>query len=343
MNMQPDKNMQVLLASRPAAWPKESDFRIVETPIPPVRDGQVLVKSLYLSLDPYQRGRMNDSRSYAAKVELGSVMRGEIVGEVVQSKHPGFKVGDSVAGTLGWQQYAVWDDNYPEPAFTLRQIDPRAVPVTAYLGAVGMPGVTAWVGLNDIGQPKAGETVVVSAASGAVGGVVGQLAKAKDCRVVGIAGGAEKCDFVVKELGFDACVDHRGGDLMKALAAAVPKGIDVYFDNVGGPALDAVLPLCNPYARMPLCGAISQYNVGSDLYGVKYMPLAIAFRVRLQGFVVSDDMGRWPIALAELADGVRSGKIKYRETIAQGLENAPRAFIGMLKGENFGKQLVKIG
>jgi NADPH-dependent curcumin reductase CurA len=340
--MPPEKNMQILLASRPASWPTEGDFRIVESPIPPVGDGQVLVRSLYLSLDPYQRGRMNDSRSYAAKVEIGSVMRGEIVGEVVQSKHPKFKAGDSVAGTLGWQQYALWDDNFPEPAFTLRKVDPPAVPLTAYLGAVGMPGVTALVGLNDIGQPKPGETVVVSAASGAVGSVVGQLAKAKDCRVVGVAGSQEKCDFVVKELGFDACVNHRDGNAFKALAAAVPKGIDVFFDNVGGPLLEAVLTLCNPYARIPVCGAISQYNVGSDLYGVKTLPLVIAFRVRLQGFVIFDDMSRWPGALAELAEGVRSGKIKYRETVAQGLENAPRAFIGMLKGENFGKQLVKI-
>jgi hypothetical protein len=340
--MLPEKNLQVLLVDRPATWPSETDFRIVETPIPAVGDGQVLVKSLYLSLDPYQRGRMNDSRSYAAKVEIGSVMRGEIVGEVVQSKHPKFKVGDSVAGTLGWQQYGLWDDNYPEPAFTLRHVDPKVVPLTAYLGAVGMPGVTAWVGLNDIGQPKPGETVVVSAASGAVGCVVGQLAKAKDCRVVGVAGSSEKCDFVVNELGFDACINYRDGNLFKVLAAAVPKGIDVFFDNVGGPLLDAVLPLCNPYARMPFCGAISQYNVGDDRYGVKNLPLIIVHRIKVQGFVISDDMTRWPIALAELAEGVSSGRIKYRETVANGLENAPRAFIGMLRGENFGKQLVKI-
>jgi NADPH-dependent curcumin reductase CurA len=332
----PETNLQVLLASRPTGWVSESNFRIAETPIPAVGDGQVLVKSHYLSLDPYMRGRMNDSRSYAAKVEIGQVMGGEAVGEVVQSKNPQFKAGDTVLNRAGWQQYGLSDGT------DLRKVDPKAVPISTYLGVVGMPGVTAWIGLNDIGQPKPGETAVVSAASGAVGSVVGQLAKARGCRVVGVAGGREKCDFVTKELGFDACVDHRAGDLVKALAAAAPKGIDIYFENVGGPLLDAVLALCNPFARIPLCGMISQYNAGDDRYGVKNLMVAVGMRIKLQGFIVSDHLNRWPEALKELSEGVRSGKIKYRETVTEGLENAPRAFIGLLKGENFGKQLVKV-
>jgi NADPH-dependent curcumin reductase len=329
------KNLQVLLASRPTGWVKESDFRIVESEIPKPGDGQVLVKTLYLSLDPYMRGRMNDQRSYAAKVEIGQVMEGEVVGEVVESGNAKFRPGDTVAARVGWQRYALSDGS------NLRKVDPALVPVSAYLGAVGMPGVTAWIGLNDIGQPKAGETVVVSAASGAVGSVVGQLAKARDCRVVGVAGGAEKCGFVVEELGFDACIDHRAGDWQKALAAATPKGIDVYFENVGGPLLDAVLVRCNPFARIPLCGMVSQYNA-VERYGVQNLMMAVGMRIKLQGFIVSDNMARWPEALKELAQGVRDGKIKYRESVTEGLENAPRAFIGLLKGENFGKQLVKV-
>jgi hypothetical protein len=332
----PEKNLQVLLASRPTGWASESNFRIAETPIPAVGDGQVLVRSQYLSLDPYMRGRMNDTRSYAAKVEIGQVMTGETVGEIVQSKNPQFAVGDSVAAGIGWQRYGVSDGS------NLRKIDAKAVPISAYLGVAGMPGVTAWIGLSDIGQPKPGETVVVSAASGAVGSVVGQLAKARGCRAVGVAGGREKCDFVVKELGFDACIDHRAGDLVKALAAAAPKGIDVYFENVGGALLDAVLALCNPFARIPLCGMISQYNAGDEVYGTKNLMTAVRMRIKLQGFIVSDHMSRWPEALTELIGGVQSGKIKYRETVTAGLENAPRAFIGLLKGENFGKQLVKV-
>ncbi len=329
------KNLQVLLASRPTGWVKESDFRIVESEIPKPGEGQVLVKTLYLSLDPYMRGRMNDQRSYAAKVELGQVMEGEVVGEVVESGNAKFRPGDTVAGRVGWQRYALSDGS------NLRKVDPALVPVSAYLGVVGMPGVTAWIGLTDIGQPKAGETVVVSAASGAVGSVVGQLAKARDCRVVGVAGGAEKCSFVVQELGFDACIDHRSSDWQKALAAATPKGIDVYFENVGGPLLDAVLLRCNPFARIPLCGMVSQYNA-VERYGVQNLMMAVGMRIRLQGFIVSDNMARWPEALKELAQGVREGKIKYRESVTEGLENAPRAFVGLLKGENFGKQLVKV-
>ncbi len=329
------RNLQVLLASRPQGWVKESDFRIVEAAIPSPGEGQVLIRNLYLSLDPYMRGRMNDTRSYAAKVELGEVMTGEAVGEVVDSKNAKFAKGDTVAARTGWQQYALSDGR------DLRKVDPNLVPVSTYLGVVGMPGVTAWVGLLDIGKPKPGETVVVSAASGAVGSVVGQLAKIKGARVVGVAGGREKCDFAVRELGFDACIDHRG-DLAKALAEATPKGIDVYFENVGGTLLDLVLLRCNPFARIPLCGMVSQYNATDDRYGVKNLMMAVGMRIRLQGFIVSDHMERWPEALRQLAQWVREGKLKYRETVTQGLENAPRAFIGLLKGENFGKQLVKL-
>ena len=328
-------NKQVLLANRPTGWVKESDFRIVETPLPAPGEGQVLIKNSYLSLDPYMRGRMNDARSYAAKAELGDVMTGETVGEVIESRSAEFAKGDWVAGRVGWQQYAVSDGS------NLRKIDTELAPPSAHLGVVGMPGVTAYVGLLDIGQPKAGETVVVSAASGAVGSVVGQMAKLRDCRVVGVAGGKEKCDFVVKELGFDACIDHRAGDLDAALAAAAPKGIDVYFENVGGPLLDAVLLRCNPFARIPLCGMVSQYNA-TERYGVKNLMMAVGMRIRVQGFIVSDHMQRWPEALRQLGQWVRDGKIKYRELVTEGLENAPRAFIGMLKGENFGKQLVKL-
>jgi len=328
-------NKQVLLANRPTGWVKESDFRIVETPIPVAGDGQVLIRNQYLSLDPYMRGRMNDARSYAAKVELGEVMTGETVGEVIESRNAKFAKGEAVAGRVGWQQYAVSDGG------NLRKIDPKAAPLSAHLGVVGMPGVTAYIGLLDIGQPKAGETVVVSAASGAVGSVVGQIAKLRQARVVGIAGGKEKCDYAVKALGFDACIDHRGPDLAAALADATPKGIDVYFENVGGAILDAVLLRANPFARIALCGMVSQYNA-VERYGVQNLMMAVGMRIRLQGFIVSDHVARWPEALAALAQWVREGKIKYRETVTEGLENAPRAFIGMLRGENFGKQLVKL-
>ncbi len=328
------RNKQVLLAHRPEGWVKESDFSIVETEAPQPGDGQFLVKSLFLSLDPYMRGRMNDSKSYAAKVEIGDVMVGGAVGEVVASNHPKFPVGQAVVGSFGWQEYAV------SSGAGVMKVD-RKVPLSAYLGAVGMPGVTAWVGLYDIGAPKEGETVVVAAASGAVGSVVGQLAKIRGCRAVGIAGGKDKCDFVVGELGFDACIDHRAGDLGEALRAATPKGIDVYFENVGGEILDRVLARLNPFARIPLCGLVSQYNA-KEPYGVKNFGALLTNRVKLEGFIVSERMERWPVALAELATYVADGRIKYRESISEGLDSAPRAFIGMLKGENFGKQLVKV-
>src|SRR2546423_1519777 len=310
------KNLQVLLANRPDGWVKESDFRIVETPLPSPGEGQVLLRNLYLSLDPYMRGRMNDTRSYAAKVEIGDVMVGETVSEVVESKNPRFKAGDTVAVFAGWQQYALSDGK------NLRPVDSAVLPLSAHLGALGMPGVTAWYGLLKIGQPKADETVVVSAASGAVGSEVGQIAKIKQCRVVGIAGGRKKCDYVTQELGFDACIDYRGDDWSKALSAEAPKGIDVYFENVGGPILDAVLAQCNPFARIPLCGMIAEYN-SSERYGVKNLISVVPNRIRLEGFIVSDHLPLWPEALAQLAGWVRDGKIKYHEAVTEGLERAP--------------------
>jgi len=330
-----EKNLQVLLARRPTGAPQESDFRLVETAVPEIGDGQFLVRSHYLSLDPYMRGRMNDAKSYAKPAQLGEVMVGGAVGEVTASRHPKFKPGDKVVGAFGWQLYAASDG-----AGVTRIADPR-VPLSAYLGVVGMPGVTAHIGLLDFGQPKAGETVVVSAASGAVGAIVGQIAKIRGCRAVGIAGGPDKCRYVVEELGLDACVDYKAGRLWEDLSQATPKGIDVYFDNVGGEILDTVLRRLNPFARIPLCGLISQYNA-AEPYAMKNAGALLVNRVKLQGFIVSDHLPRWPAALADLAQWLSEGKIKYRETVAEGLRSAPSAFIGMLAGKNFGKQLVKL-
>ena len=329
------KNRRVLLASRPSGWVSEANFRIEEVPLRAPAEGEVLVKNLWLSLDPYMRGRMNEGKSYAAKQELGEVMIGGTVGEVVESKHPKFAKGDQVLGMLGWQQYGLSDGK------GLNKVDASRVPLSAYLGVLGMPGVTAWVGLLDICQPKAGETVVVSAASGAVGSVVGQIAKIKGCRAVGIAGGKRKCDYVVKELGFDACVDYKAGALNDDLKAALPDGIDCYFENVGGEILDAALRRMNAFSRIAVCGLISQYNA-TEPYGVKTVQSILTNRIKVQGFIVSDRMELWAKALPELIGWVAGGTIKYRETVANGLESAPKAFIGLLKGENFGKQLVKI-
>ena len=329
-----ETNLQVLFARRPTGAPQESDFRLVETAVPEIGDGQFLVRSHYLSLDPYMRGRMNDAKSYAKPAQLGEVMVGGAVGEVAASRHPKFKPGDKVVGAFGWQLYAASD------GAGVRVVDPR-IPLPAYLGVLGMPGVTAHIGLLDFGEPKAGETVVVSAASGAVGAVVGQIAKIRGCRAVGIAGGPDKCRYVVEELGLDACVDYKAGRLWEDLSQATPKGIDVYFDNVGGEILDTVLRGLNPFARIPLCGLISQYNA-TEPYAMKNAGALLVNRVKLQGFIVSDHLPRWPAALADLAQWLSEGKIKYRETVAEGLRSAPSAFIGMLAGKNFGKQLVKL-
>jgi NADPH-dependent curcumin reductase CurA len=327
-------NMQVTLAHRPKGAVQESDFKIVETPLPELKDGEVLVQIHFLSLDPYMRGRMDDAKSYAASVEIGGLMTGGTVGVVAESRNPKFATGDSVLGMFGWQQYAVSDGR------AMQKIDTRVLPMSVYLGCVGMPGVTAWYGLNKIGAPKAGETVAVSAASGAVGSMVGQLAKMLGCRAIGIAGGRAKCDYVTEELGFDACIDYKAGDLDSELKAAAPAGIDVYFDNVGGEVLDTVFRHLNAFARIPLCGLISGYS--GEVHALRNYRSLLVNRVHLQGFIVSEHMEIWPQALQELGAGVASGRIKYRESVAQGLQNAPKAFIGMLKGENFGKQVVKL-
>ncbi len=335
------KNQQILLVSRPTAEATVDNFRLVETDLPPLAEGQVLVRHHYLSLDPYMRMRMNDMKSYAAPQALGQPMVGGTVGEVAESRHPGFQPGDKVVGMGGWQQYSVVDGGQ---AGMLRKVDASVIPLPAYLGAVGMPGVTAWLGLVKIIEPKAGETIVVSAASGAVGGVVGQLAKARGCRAVGIAGGAEKCRYVVDELGFDACVDYKqhrdAASLAAALDAAAPQGIDGNFENVGGMVLNAVLGRMNAFGRIALCGMISAYDGGP--LPIAEPRLLLTQRLKLQGFIVSEHMQVWPEALKELGTLVATGRLKYRETIAQGLAAAPEAFLGLLKGRNFGKQLVKL-
>jgi NADPH-dependent curcumin reductase CurA len=328
-------NMQVLLASRPTGWVEESNFNIVETPIAKPGPNELLVKNHWLSLDPYMRGRMSDAKSYAQPVQIGQVMVGGTVGEIVESNNPKFKPGDFVVGALGWQTHAVTNGE------GLMKVDPKLIPLSAYLGVAGMPGATAWVGLFEHCHPRPGETVVVSAASGAVGGVVGQLAKLAGCRAVGIAGGKTKCDYTVKELGFDACVDYKTGDLNENLKSAVPEGVDCYFENVGGEVMEAVFRRLNAYSRIALCGMISDYNL-PEPHGVKMMRALLVNRVKLQGFIVSDRQDLFVKAVTQLAKWVAQGKIKYHETVADGLNNAPKAFIGMLKGANLGKQLVKL-
>lgn len=335
------RNQQVLLDNRPQGEATLSNFKLVEVDLPALQEGQVLVRHHYLSLDPYMRGRMNDSKSYAASQPLGEVMLGGTVGEVVESRHPNFKVGDQVVGMGGWQLYSVVDGNAQG---LLRKVDTQHVPLSYYLGAVGMPGVTAWYGLVKIISPKAGETVVVSAATGAVGSAFAALAKARGCRVVGIAGGPEKCAYATSELGFDVCLDYKvHSDLKsmsKALKEACPNGIDGYFENVGGYLLDAVLLRSNPFARVAVCGMIAGYD-GAQL-PLQNPALILINRMKVEGFIVSEHMEVWPEALKELGTLVAQGKLRPRESIAQGLAQAPEAFLGLLKGKNFGKQLVKL-
>jgi NADPH-dependent curcumin reductase len=335
------QNSQWLLDNRPTAEASASNFKLVTSETPALQDGQVLVRHHYMSLDPYMRGRMNESKSYAAAQPLGEVMIGGTAGEVIESKNAKFVVGDKVVGMGGWQTHSVVDGN---AIGALRKVDTTHIPLSAYLGAVGMPGVTAWYGLMKICEPKAGETVVVTAASGAVGSAVGVLAKARGCRVVGIAGGKDKCDYVVNELGFDACIDYKqhsdGKALSAALKEAAPNGIDCYFENVGGWILDTVLARMNAFGRIAVCGMIAGYDG-------KPMPMAapaliLMSRLKIQGFIVSEHMDVWPEALKELGTMVATGKLKARESIAQGIEAAPEAFLGLLKGKNFGKQLVKL-
>jgi len=334
-------NRRIVLNARPRGAPTACDFRLESDPIPTPEAGQVLLRTLYLSLDPYMRGRMSDGPSYAAPVAIGDVMVGGTVSRVEVSHHRDFEVGGLVLGYSGWQDYAVSDGKgltslYPE--------DPHP---SRALGVLGMPGFTAYMGLLDIGRPVPGETVVVAAASGAVGSVVGQIAKIKGCHVVGVAGGEEKCRYVIDELGFDFCVNHRADDLPGHLAAACPKGIDVYFENVGGAVFDAVLPLLNAKARVPVCGLIAAYNAtelppGPDRLGLLVGTL-LRKRVRMQGFIVFDDYGpRWSEFAAAMGEWVREDKVKVREDIIFGLENAPEAFIGLLQGKNFGKLVIQL-
>jgi len=337
-------NRRIVLAARPQGEPGPEHFRLEAAPVPAVAEGQVLVRHHFLSLDPYMRGRMNDSRSYAAPQPLGEVMIGGTAGQVLQSRHPGFVEGDFVVGMGGWQEQAVVDPGEPG---TLRKVDTVRIPLSAYLGAVGMPGVTAWVGLQEIIAPRAGETIVVSAASGAVGSVVGQLAKTRGCRVVGIAGGPAKCAYLVDELGFDAGLDHKallaaGGPraLSLALKAAAPQGVDGLFENVGGTLMDAAMARMNPFGRIALCGMISGYN--GEPTPMAQPALILVQRLRVQGFIVSEHPALWPPALRELGTLVAGGRLKYRESIAEGLENAPAAFLGLMQGRNFGKQLVRL-
>jgi NADPH-dependent curcumin reductase len=328
-------NRQILLKSRPDGAPTAANFEAINAPMPSVPDGGVLRRTLYLSLDPYMRGRMSDAPSYAPPVPVGAPMCGHTVSEVVESRSDQFHPGDVVAGYDGWQQYAASNGK------DLRKLEAGLPPSTA-LGVLGMPGLTAYVGLLDIGKPKPGETVVVSAASGAVGSVVGQLAKVKGCRAVGVAGSAEKCRYVIEELGFDACINYRTDDLKPALREACPQGIDVYFENVGGAVLEAVLKLLNRGARIPLCGLISDYNATEKTPGPNLRPLLVS-RAMIQGFIISDHNDRAPAFAHEMTPLVRAGRIKYREDVAEGLDAAPAAFIGLLAGKNFGKQLVKVG
>ncbi len=329
------KNHRIVLARRPHGWVEETDFRLVEAPVPEPEDGEVLVRNRYLSLDPYMRMRMSDVPSYAPSVAIGEVMVGGTIGEVVTSRSPLLAQGDVVMGSLGWQRYGV------APATRLRLIENPVAPLSAYLGVLGMPGITAWVGLELLGTTAPGQTLVVSAASGAVGSVAGQIGRIRGCSTIGIAGGAEKCRHVEQELGFDACVDYREPGLSDRLRTAAAKGIDVYFENVGGPIFDTVLELLNPFARIALCGQVSQYNA-TEPYGVRNLRSLLVNRVLLRGFIVSDHMDLWPRATAALSGWVRDGKLRYHETIAHGLENAPRAFIAMLRGDKLGKQVVEL-
>lgn len=334
---------RIVLASRPTGWVVPENFRLETLPIPSLGPDEVLVRNHYLSLDPYMRGRMSERKSYAQPQEIGATMIGATVGEVVASQHPAFSVGSHVRGMLGWAEFGVVNGK------ALERIDTRKIPMSAYLGLVGMPGMTAWYGYHKILAPKAGETLVVSAASGAVGSVVGQLAKLGGLRAVGIAGGPEKCRYVTDELGFDACIDHRRAkdaeELAQALRIAAPNGVDAHFENVGGDVLNAVMSLLNPFARVAICGLISDYNNEAGAVphsAIRNPAVFLIARIKMQGFIVSDHVELWPQGLTDLGALLVAGKLKYRETIVEDLARAPEAFIGLLRGRNFGKQIVKL-
>jgi NADPH-dependent curcumin reductase CurA len=332
---------RVVLASRPVGEPKPTDFRIEEYAVPTPGAGEVLLRTIWLSLDPYMRGRMSDGPSYAQPVPVNGVMEGGTVSEVAASNNPAFAKGDIVLSRAGWQTHEVSNGQ------GLAKIDPKIAPISTAVGVLGMPGMTAYTGLLDIGKPQPGETVVVAAASGAVGSAVGQIAKIKGARAIGIAGGAEKCKYVKEVLGFDECIDHRDPDMANKLKAVCPKGIDVYFENVGGKVFEAVLPLLNPFARIPVCGLISQYNAFEEEKGGKAMSFlmrnVLTKRLTIRGFIVSDFAARYNDFITDMTTWFKDGKLKHRETVDEGLANAPRAFMGMLRGENFGKQLVRVG
>jgi NADPH-dependent curcumin reductase len=340
LNVAELKSRRIVLASRPSGEPTDENFRLEEKELRAPASGEVLLRTIYLSLDPYMRGRMSDAKSYAEPVPIGGVMEGGTVSQVVDSQFDGLKAGEYVLGYTGWQSHAVVKGE------GLRKLDPSLAPLSTALGVLGMPGMTAYTGLLNIGQPKAGETVVVSAASGAVGAIVGQIAKIKGCRVIGIAGGERKCSYVVDELGFDACVDHKAADMAERLKEAAPKGIDVYFENVGGAVFEAVLPLLNNFARMPVCGLIAHYNDTALPAGPNKAPLLmraiLTKRLTLRGFIVSDFAAQQDDFVKDVAQWIAAGKIKYREDIVDGLANAPKAFQGLLKGENFGKLVVRV-
>jgi NADPH-dependent curcumin reductase CurA len=336
----PQSARRVVLVSRPIGEPKPSDFRVEDCALPVPGAGEVLLRTIWLSLDPYMRGRMSDGPSYATPVPIGGVMEGGTVSEVIASNNPGFAKGDIVLSRAGWQTHAVSDGK------GLTKIDPELGPVSSAVGVLGMPGMTAYTGLLDIGKPQAGETVVVAAASGAVGSAVGQIAKIKGARAVGIAGGADKCRYVKEELGFDDCLDHRDPNLAAKLKEACPKGIDVYFENVGGAIFEAVFPLLNTFARIPVCGLIAQYNnteASVPKWASSMMRTVLTKRLTIRGFIVSDFAARRPDFLRDMSQWVREGKVRHRECVTEGLDNAPGAFMGLLKGANFGKQLVRVG
>ncbi|WP_242111755.1 NADP-dependent oxidoreductase [Luteimonas aquatica] len=335
------ENVRIVLASRPHGEPTLENFRLERAPLPVPRAGQVLLRTRFLSLDPYMRGRMSDARSYAPPVQIGEVMVGRTVSEVVESLHPDFRPGEVVTADAGWQVYAL-----AEGAALTRKLDPAGPPPSTALGVHGMPGFTAYAGLHEIGKPRAGETVVVAAAAGPVGATVGQIARLRGARVVGIAGGAAKRDYLREELGFDVALDHRDPEFAAQLQAACPAGIDVYFENVGGPVFDAVLPLLNDFARMPVCGLIAHYNdtappPGPDRTSA-LMSMILRRRLTVRGFIQRDFIALYPRFLREMGAWLREGAIRYREDIVEGLENAPQGLIGLLRGDNFGKRVVRV-
>jgi len=335
-----ETNRRIVMKSRPVGRPEQSDFALMEEAVPEPGDGGVLLQTLYLSLDPYMRGRMSDAKSYAAPLEIGDPITGGTVSVVEQSNNADFAVGDIVLSHVGWQDYAVSDGR------GLRKIDPSLAPISTAVGVLGMPGFTAYVGLLLHGRPQAGETVVVAAASGAVGAAVGQIAKIKGCRAVGIAGGPEKCAYVTEELGFDACLDHRAPGLPERLAEACPGGIDVYFENVAGPVFDAVMPLLNPFSRIPVCGLISQYNATELPPGPNLLPMFMGMvlrrKISVRGFIQGDHLDLMPDFIRDMPEWIRQGRLKYREDVVDGLENAVEAFQGLLEGRNFGKLVIRV-